>query len=176
MFSDFIKGKRKFDYPSGVQKGIALHRAIDEFTDNHREVSFCKDFFRPTYRLYSGAIIDILFDHFLANDPNEFQQGELAAFSRSVYRTLEDYIELFPMKFGFMFPFMKEQNWLFNYKNREGIERSLAGLVRRAKYLDDHKPAFRIFESNYEAISNSYKAFFPELKEYASVQLQLLIN
>ncbi len=35
MISDFIKGKKQFDYPLPVQKGIRLHRAIDTFTDTH---------------------------------------------------------------------------------------------------------------------------------------------
>lgn len=176
MFSDFIKGKKKFDYPLEIQKGIMLHRSIDEFTDNHPVVGECKTFFREEYGLYSGAIIDILFDHFLANDSNEFNQGELAVFAKSVYKTLEDYVVVFPIKFGFMFPFMKEHNWLLNYRSREGIRQSLGGLARRAKYLDDPRPAFRIFESNYDAIGKSYSKFFPELKDYTLRQLGLMIK
>ena len=33
MISDFVKGKKKFDYPSRIQAGINLHRLIDNFTD-----------------------------------------------------------------------------------------------------------------------------------------------
>ena len=33
MISDFVKGKSKFTYTPGIQKGIMLHRAIDQFTD-----------------------------------------------------------------------------------------------------------------------------------------------
>src|SRR4029077_7560850 len=55
MISDFVKGKRKFDYPSGIQKGIDLHRAIDQFTDQHSATKEAKEFFRPDYRLYAGA-------------------------------------------------------------------------------------------------------------------------
>ena len=35
MISDFIKGKKKFDYPVAIQNGIMLHRMIDTFTDAH---------------------------------------------------------------------------------------------------------------------------------------------
>ena len=35
MISDFVKGKKKFDYPLRIQAGIMLHRIIDEFTDGH---------------------------------------------------------------------------------------------------------------------------------------------
>ena len=42
MISDFVKGKKKFDYSPGVQKGIALHRAIDNFTDYHTATKAAK--------------------------------------------------------------------------------------------------------------------------------------
>jgi len=68
LISDFVKGKKKFDYPPGIQKGIALHRAIDTFTDSHPATKEAKEVFRPHYRLYAGAFIDVAYDHFLAND------------------------------------------------------------------------------------------------------------
>ena len=46
MISDFIKGNKKLNYISGIQKGIMLHRAIDEFTDNHPATKLAKEFFR----------------------------------------------------------------------------------------------------------------------------------
>ncbi|HEY8657933.1 MAG TPA: hypothetical protein VIL78_02790, partial [Hanamia sp.] len=66
MISDFVKGKAKFDYPGEIQKGIHLHRLIDSFTDSHEVTARAKKFFRPQYRLYSGAFVDIVYDHFLA--------------------------------------------------------------------------------------------------------------
>ena len=71
MISDYIKGKKQFDYPLPVQKGIKLHRAIDNFTDTHAATQELKSFFRPQYRLYSGAFADVVYDHFLANDTYE---------------------------------------------------------------------------------------------------------
>ena len=47
MISDFVKGKKKFDYPPGIQKGIMLHRAIDTFTDTHEATKLAKEVFRP---------------------------------------------------------------------------------------------------------------------------------
>ena len=47
MISDFVKGKKKFDYPLSIQKGIQLHRLIDEFTDAHFEAKRAMKYFRP---------------------------------------------------------------------------------------------------------------------------------
>ena len=35
MISDFVKGKKRFDFSENIQKGIMLHRNIDTFTDEH---------------------------------------------------------------------------------------------------------------------------------------------
>ncbi len=35
MINDYVKGKKQFDYPAAIHKGMILHRSIDEFTDTH---------------------------------------------------------------------------------------------------------------------------------------------
>src|SRR5262245_44062659 len=87
LINDFVKGKKRFDYPKGIQRGIALHRAIDNFTDQHDATREAKAIFRPAYRLYSGAFVDVVYDHFLAIDENEFSERSLFEFSVKVYET-----------------------------------------------------------------------------------------
>ena len=83
LISDFVKGKKKYDYPLLIQHGIALHRLIDRFTDDHPVTQQAKEFFRPDYRLYSAVFIDIVYDHFLANDRSLFNEYSLLDFSQS---------------------------------------------------------------------------------------------
>jgi acyl carrier protein phosphodiesterase len=59
---------------------------------------------------------------------------------------------------------MKAQNWLYNYRYRQGIEKSLAGLVRRAKYLEESDTAYFLFCEHYDQLKNLYQLFFPELR------------
>lgn len=167
LISDFVKGKKKFDYPEGIQKGIALHRAIDTFTDDHEATRLAKTIFSPAYRLYSGAFIDVVYDHFLANDPNEFSTESLRNFSEKVYRILEAHFEYLPERFARMFPYMKQQDWLFNYSTVRGTELSFGGLVRRARYLEESDTAVSLFEENYKTLGEWYKVFFPDLKSFA---------
>src|SRR5215469_17022272 len=71
MISDFVKGKKRFEFPEQIQKGIMLHRSIDAFTDEHAATKKAKEVFKPVVGLYAGAFIDIVYDHFLALDANE---------------------------------------------------------------------------------------------------------
>lgn len=187
LISDFVKGKKKLDYPEGIQKGITLHRDIDNFTDTHEVTRRAKVFFKPAYGLYSGALMDVVYDHFLANDPGEFFSegvkgtvGEdaasrdmpdgaarLAAFAERTYQQLDPLLSILPERFVRMFPYMRSQNWLYNYRFREGIHNSFAGLARRALYMSGPEAAVDVFEADYRELKACYDDFFPSLKNFA---------
>lgn len=175
MISDFVKGKKQFEYEKDILAGIRLHRRIDEFTDAHPATAAAKNFFRPHYRLYSGAIIDILYDHFLANDANEFSPASLLSFSSHVYQTLEAHSIHLPPRFLAMLPYMKAQNWLYHYMDKEGIAKSIGGMVRRSAYLSDADTAFYLFQEHYKELQICYDAFFGDVKSFANQQLAQLL-
>ena len=177
MISDFVKGKLQFDYPDGVQKGIQLHRAIDNFTDTHAATRELKQFFRPQYRLYAGAFTDVAYDHFLANDSSEFlTDDDLKTFALSTYSILEANVEILPLNFQQVLPYMTKYDWLYNYKSRQGIEKSFEGLVRRSSYLTESTIAFEIFNEHYDSMNLLYHEFYPAIKTFAAHQLQQLLN
>ena len=175
MINDYVKGKQKFDYSDAIQKGMTLHRAIDEFTDHHAATRQAKQFFKADYRLYAGAFVDVLYDHFLALDKNEFANGDqLNSFCQVTYSSLQTNVAIMPQKFQQLFPYMQSQNWLYNYQYKEGIEKSFGGLVKRAAYLSESSTAFKIFNQHYNALQICYNNFFPELKQFAVSQLNEL--
>ena len=173
MISDFVKGKKKFDYPVSIQQGIHLHRLIDNFTDFHPVTAKAKELFRPQYRLYSGAFIDVVYDHFLALDADKFKSG-LKNFSEETYSLLEKNSTFFPGPFLRMFPYMQTQNWLYDYRLKEGIAKAFNGLVYRAKYLQESAIAFELFTKNYDQLREYYLEFFPDLKEYTVTMISNL--
>jgi acyl carrier protein phosphodiesterase len=199
LISDFVKGRKKLDYPPGIQRGIALHRAIDTFTDTHAVTRRAKGIFRAAYGLYAGALLDVAYDHFLANDEEAFAgvdgggvgaggQGEagedpggsaaavlgarLKAFSQRTYAQAEEWEEWFPERFRRIFPYMRAQDWLYHYRYREGIYNSFAGLARRAAYMPDTTIACRLFDEHYSELGACYREFFPALKEFANITLE----
>lgn len=147
---------------------------IDSFTDSHPAVQEAKEIFRPAYRLYSGAFVDVSFDYFLANDAGEFTEESLAAFAQRVYRLAEQHATWFPARFAGMFPYMKRQNWLYGYRRQEGIFNSFEGLVRRAAYLSDSRPAVELMKQHLNDLERCYYHFWPELKAFAGEQYRRL--
>jgi acyl carrier protein phosphodiesterase len=177
MISDFVKGNKKFDYSPGIQKGILLHRAIDQFTDDHPATKAAKLYFKPAYRLYAGAFVDVVYDHFLANDINEFYSADvLGNFANQVYYNLQSNFFHLPERFQKLLPYMKSQNWLFNYQYRSGIEKSFGGLINRAIYLHESATAFAVFNDHYDELKECYNEFFPDQKKFSSFQLRNLLT
>ena len=177
LISDFIKGKKQFDYPAAIQKGIQLHRAIDDFTDTHPATQELKLYFKPQYRLYAGAFADVVYDHFLANDETVFTTDDvLKEFAAGIYKILEANFAVLPEKFQQMLPYMVTHNWLYNYKTRWGIQKSFAGLARRARYLPETDIAFEMFNEHYEAMALIWRKFYPDVKKFAVHQLNNSLN
>ena len=164
MISDFVKGKRQYDFDLKIQKGIKLHRQIDEFTDKHPATKKASAILKPIIGTYAGAFTDVVYDHFLAKDVHQFSDISLHLLAANTYSILELHESILPEKFGKMLPFMKQQNWLVNYGKVTGIEKSFAGLARRAKFLDNSTMAYECFIDNYKAFETCYHLFFPELK------------
>lgn len=171
LISDFIKGRAQYLYPQEIQKGIRLHRAIDTFTDAHEATKEAMQFFKTPYHLYSGPIMDVVYDYFLATDTSIFSSDTLRSFSQQVYQQLENQSAHLPPPFARMFYYMKTDDWLWNYRTQEGLQRSLRGLVRRATYLTESETAFRLFQMHYERLEGCYTAFIPDVKAFAKQQI-----
>ncbi len=169
LISDFVKGKQRLDYPERIQEGIMLHRAIDGFTDKHPLTKQAASLFRPHYGLYAASFMDVVYDHYLALDTEKFTPS-LWDFAQNVYGILDSQ-PILPDKFHRIFPYMKTQNWLYNYQFKEGIHNSLRGLVYRAAYISDSGPAIEIFDKNYDLFRQCYLAFFPEVEDFARKML-----
>lgn len=172
MTADFMKGSDRLHLPPRVQQGVDLHHAIDRFTDQHPATATAKAFFRPAYRLYAAPIVDIIYDHFLANDPSEFTDTSLLDFTQTVYNQLEAEAHLLPPRFAAAFPHMRQHNWLYNYKERWGAGRSIDGLARRASQMPGSAAALEILDRHYDALRDCWLAISPAVKTFAKNNLQ----
>ena len=153
-----------------------MHRLIDNYTDTHEATKEAKEVLRADYRLYSGAFIDIIYDHFLAMDETEFTDLSLAHFSQGVYANLDTYHQSLPERFSMILPYMKRHDWLFNYRSFRGIKNSFEGLVRRSAYLSESETAFKLFQEHYQLFHKCYRHFWATAKPYARSQFGLLAN
>ena len=170
MISDFVKGKQKFDYPERIQMGITFTGKLMSTRIPILPPGQAKQFLKESAGLYAGSFVDIVYDHFLANDPYEFEEGALAIFhpknlpaagiTKNGSRKNPGVLLLYA-----------GQNWLYHYRTTEGIHNSFSGLCRRAKYIDNPEPVFEAFLTHYDALKMAYEFFFPHVKAFAYHEL-----
>src|SRR5690606_30635796 len=94
FFADSLKGKSYLKYPLGIQRGVVLHRAIDFYTDTHPTVRKSISRLFDTYGHYSGIIVDILYDHFLAVHWKNYSTIPLERFVSDFYDLLQRNYEI----------------------------------------------------------------------------------
>lgn len=172
--ADFIKGKDFKEFSKGIQLGIILHREIDTFTDTHPLVKTAQSYLRPRFRHYSSVITDIFFDHFLAKNWGNFSKTSLELFVQNTYYLLEKHLKDLPISFGEMYYWMKTQNWLVNYREIEGIQRTLNGMTKRASFDSKMNESVEILLEKEREFELIFFAFFRDLETFAGEKLQEL--
>lgn len=173
IISDFVKGKKQYDFNSMIQKGIKLHRSIDSFRRSSCNQEM-KEVFKPAYGLYA-VLTDIVYDYFLANDSNEFtSHQELELFSINSYMHIEKKLAELPTII-LIFPYMKQYEIFVRHP--WGIQKSFTGLVKRAKCcLEAPDTAYRIFTENLPTIKFTLCWIFPFVKNSCQPYFSAIIK
>lgn len=170
FIADTVRGKVLFEFPEGIRKGIELHRKIDQFTDKHVYFKRTTERLKQNYARYSCVIADIFYDYCLALTWDEFFSENLDRFAARVYVSLEKYQGLFSDKQKNMIRHATERNWLLNYREISGIERSLWGLSRRAKYNPGIEKAGKALLLDLPVILVEFRIVFNDLQTYVKEQ------
>ena len=171
FIADGIKGNSYKKQPTDIQTGILLHRNIDTFTDVHPIVRQSTKRLHKKYGHYSGIIVDILYDHFLAKNWSKYSQIPLEDYVNKFYDSLEDNYNLLPLRIQKMMPYMLADNWLLSYASIEGISRVLDGMNRRTKNKSGMDEAVNELEVFYTEFENEFTVFFEELRKFSEAKL-----
>ncbi|MEH6681164.1 MAG: ACP phosphodiesterase [Sediminicola sp.] len=171
FIADGIKGNKYGHLPKEVQKGIFLHRSIDTFTDAHPIVRQSTKRLHPNYSHYSGVIVDIFYDHFLAKNWERYSVVPLVEFADSFYTLVGEHHPILPERIKRMMPFMVQDNWLVGYASLEGISNVLRGMDRRTKYKSKMGLAIAELQEHYDAFEAEFSDFFDDLVPFAQQKL-----
>ena len=170
--ADGIKGNQYKKFPKKIQTGILLHRHIDTFTDAHPTVRLSTKRLHQNYGHYSGVIVDILYDHFLAKNWNNYSDVPLSIYVDKFYQSLETHFELLPARTQKMIPYMMADNWLLNYAHIEGIQRVLNGMNRRTKNVSGMDRATNELQQYYSEFEKEFISYFEKLRSFSKIKLE----
>ncbi len=168
FIADMVKGKDYQNYPEDIQKGILLHRQIDTFTDNHPVWRKTKRRILEEQGKYSGVVVDLYYDHFLAKEWQRFSKEKLEAFVCRNYRLIIKNYRILPNRARFILPFMVRQNWLVNYANLEPLSLIFDRMDRRTAYRSGMKTSVATLQKYYPEIKNDFYKFMPDIIDYVN--------
>lgn len=174
FIADGIKGRNYEKRKKDIQIGILLHRHIDTFTDAHKTVRKSTKRLHKQYGHYSGVIVDILYDHFLAKNWKNYCNIPLSDYVDDFYDSLKEHFDILPLRIQKMMPYMIADNWLLSYASINGISKVLDGMNRRTKNKSGMDKAVNELEEFYEEFENEFTLFFNELIESSKEKLKEL--
>lgn len=167
VLGDFVRGSPDPALPDAARRGIALHRAVDGYTDRHPEVVAARALFAPPYRRYAGIALDMWFDHCLARDFASWSSTPLDRFSSDLRELLRTQDALLPPAARRFAQYMRANDLPAAYADPRMLERALAGIgqrLRRDNPLDRMLPQLQALEA---PLQRHFELFFPQLIRFA---------
>ena len=174
FMADGIHGRNFDGFPLEIQKGIVLHREIDTFTDAHPIFRQSTKRLHPNYHHYSGIIVDIFYDHFLAKNWSNYSDETLADFTERFYQSLRDNYDVLHEKTKKILPYLIQQNWLMSYQTVEGIENVLVKMDTRMKRDSNMRLSIAELRTFYLEFEQEFTVFFKELIAHSNLKIQTL--
>lgn len=176
FIGDFVKGSSYSRFSPKVQTGILLHRKIDEFTDSHDIVKASSSILRPVYGRYSGIIVDMFYDHFLAANWTAYHPDvPLGKFVSRVHRILMlNYLRV-PGDVKKMLPFLIKSRRLENYANFAGLSRALNIMARNTSLPANTQQAMTCLKDNYDVFQSHFSEFYPLVKAMVDDEIKDIV-
>jgi acyl carrier protein phosphodiesterase len=176
FLGDFVVGdlqhKRNAYLSAPMKKGVILHRKIDAFTDQHPAVRACTKRLMPNYHKFSGIIVDVFFDHFLAKYWPKFSSHGILDFTESFYQALLSQQPNLPQAFEPLIHSITTHKWLANYVHLEGVRRSLTSISKRATFQSGIENAVETLENDGAFFEAQFLLFYPQMLTFCAAEIQ----
>jgi acyl carrier protein phosphodiesterase len=171
FMADGVRGNKHLELHSEIQKGIILHRTIDTYTDAHPIFRKSTKRLHANYHHFSGVIVDVFYDHFLAKNWSLYSDEKLENYVANFYDSLGTHHDLLTEKAQMMKPYMIQQNWLLSYQTIDGIEKILSQMDNRIKRESNMRFSVQELRLFYKEFEDDFTTFFNELRIHSSEKL-----
>jgi acyl carrier protein phosphodiesterase len=171
FIADHIKIKIADHLPAEVRKGIILHRRIDNYTDSHPLFINSKRFFYDGFERYSGVLMDIYFDHVLAENFGKYSHIPLQDYTNRLHDVLLKNKTYLPESSQRFLEYAMQRNTFFEYSKIEGIELVLKHLSYRINHGIDLSKSVPLFTANKAQIEKDFFGFMVDMKEFVKNEI-----
>ena len=164
LLGDFFKGRPDRIEDRDLRLGVTLHRQIDRFTDAHPIVIHSKARISEERRRVSGALVDIFYDHFLAQDLDidSFRVPLLPYAAR-----LPENLRELPSR-------MISTQWLGSYSQIESVAYILTRMQQHRSRIVGLIGAEQELLLHYAAFRQDCADFYPQLQSFTKEAIHRL--
>ena len=118
----------------------------------------------PIFGHYSGVIVDIYYDYFLAKNWHYFSDVSLSEYTNEFYKLLLQHQNLFNEKANLLISHMIKDNWLESYQTLKGIESIFFQMDKRTGFISKMKLATNVLQEDETTFEKEFFIFFKEIQ------------
>jgi acyl carrier protein phosphodiesterase len=122
------------------------------------------------FRKFSGILVDVFYDHLLANEWHKHSQIPLNQFIAEVYTSIDALPAEIPAMARLRLEQMRTEDWLSSYGHMDGLRLTLVRVGRRLRKPVDLGIAITDLQADFQAFQNDFQTFFPELRDHVGQQ------
>lgn len=172
VLADFVRNQTVKLLPETIQAGVRQHRAVDAFTDRHAQVQRSIVRISKNWGWFSGIVIDVYYDHVLAQEWGRYCDEPLRGFADRMYGVMAACVPHVEAAARPFFERFIADDRLVRYATADGIADTLARISRRiaermptrAVALQDAMPDLL---ANDAGLRDDFRLFYPELMAFA---------
>ncbi len=170
LLADLVKGPDRRTMTPAFTRGMRLHQAIDIFTDAHPVVHRSRARIHGDFRHFTGILVDVFYDHYLALDWDRYAPEPLDAFTGRLYAEIRAHPITLPTDAQTALDRMLADDRLSSYRQTAGIAAALQRVsmrltARTGKEFALEKAVSELL-ANFDALGSDFAEFFPALCEH----------
>ena len=167
VVGDWIKGPLPGALPDDLAEGVALHRAIDGFAETHPAFQRSRARISAPRRRYAGVLVDIFYDHLLAQHWATLDGRPLADYCAAVYALIAQRLPELPASAHAALRLMASEDWLSSYARIDGIADVLARMARRARQPNPLAQGEQEFLADVAGFSEDFHAWLGDARAFS---------
>ena len=168
LLGDFCKGVPLNSLPATILAGLANHRAVDSFTDQHPLVRQSRLLFSAQRRRFAGIALDVLFDHFLIRHWQQFYPQPFTQYKHQLYRQLADAEPLMPLAMQRTMQSVRSDDWFGSYQHLPTVAIALERIAKRIRFSNQFSGVLTDIAPNYVSLEHTFLLFYPQLQQHVA--------
>lgn len=164
LLGDFCRGVDLSLLSDTSKAGLAQHRAIDRFTDQHADIRSAKQLFSPQRRRFAGVALDLVFDHYLVKHWSLFSALPFEFYKNQLYQQLWQERPFMPASMANTIGYLVQQDWFGSYAELVNIGEALDRIAKRLRFPNDFAGCIQDLTHNEAAFEQLFLQFFPQLQ------------